>query len=203
MATTAKQTNNSRSLGLLGIVLILIGLGGGYYFLMPQLTQARLDLVQAESKLAGVNQDIETLKAAKLQLTTAKADLVAKGVDFSTVTSHYPVTENMPDMYIQMESLSRSATYVNKFEYTVAPPVLDVTTQVTKIPVSVTAIGQYQDLKKLIANIQNLVRPVIISTASINAYTNNDQPSGSFTLVLAGYSLVGGLSSSFAVTPAK
>lgn len=200
---TAKPVNKNRSLGMLGFMLLLVGFAASYYFFLPQLTTARADLETAESQLAGVNQDIATLKQAQTQLTSVKADLVAKGVDFSTINSHFPLTESMPEMYIQMESLSRSANYVSNFEYSVSAPVLDPTTNRARIPVSVSVVGQYPQLKQLLANLQNLVRPVLISQGSISAYTNTDRPAGSYTMVLAGYSQIGGLSNSYSATPVK
>ena len=208
MATlTATPSNPNKTLSLLGIALLIAGFGGSYYFLVPKLQTARTDKATATSTEKGLVQDVATLQQAQRDLGSAQSALEAKGVDFAAIPSHIPPTEDLPNLYIQMENLVAVNQGVKKLEYQLAQPVTDPSGKGAKIGISITGIGSYTAIKGLIMMLENNIRPVIITQIGLSAYTavdsQKDVPDGSYTVSISAYTLAQNLSSAYAIPTGK
>lgn len=206
MATKA-PANPNQSVGLIAFFLIVGGFLATYYILAPQLTTARTKQAEAKAKLDGLNADIKTLETAKQDMGKAMDDLTAKGVDFSALRTNFPLTESIPDVYLQVEDVITLNPSLRKVDYQIGQPVLDLEGKGVRIPITMTATGTYGDLKNLLVSMETNIRPFILSQVSLATYTpsqdDRDIPSGAYVASLTGYTLSEKLSASYATTTSK
>lgn len=187
-----KQLSRNKSLTLIGVLLLLVGVGGTWQFLAPQLLQARDTLETEKAKLRGLESDVAALTTAKLQLEQTTASMrTERGVNFDRLPLVFPKTEDVPGLYLQLEALvSRAADGgLNNPRpvYQVSAPITDSTNGGVTIPVAVTAVGDYLSLKQFVSDLELNLRPLSIQT--INLAQNLDRESGTasglFTLNVA------------------
>lgn len=190
----------------LGVLLMIVSLAGVFEFLAPRLTDARANLASDQAKLKGLQSDVDVLTTAKNQLAQdEKALQDDRGVDFTKLPLIYPKTEDMPGLYLQLEALMQRglAEGVTSPSYQVTAPVLDATEGSVHIPVTISAIGQYAQLKTFIALLEQNLRPISIQTINLSQTLDKDKgtPSGLFTLNVAGIVRAESLSSAYSGTP--
>lgn len=203
MATKA-PANPNQTVGAIGFLLLIASFALAYYTFVPQLISARTDEATAQAKLDGLNADIKTLESAKNDMGKAMDELRAKGVDFAAIRNNFPLTENMPDVYLQVEEVVKANPNVKKLDYQIGQPTVTPGVKGVKIPITLTATGAYGELKNLIIGLETNIRPFSFSQVGFSAYTGGteekDIPVGSFVLALTGYTQTETLSASYATT---
>ncbi|CAN5178223.1 hypothetical protein BH11PAT4_BH11PAT4_3280 [soil metagenome] len=200
--------NPNQSVGAIAILLIMASFALVYYVFAPQLVTARNEQAAAQAKLDGLNTDIKTLETAKNDMGKAMDDLTAKGVDFATLRNNYPLTESMPDVYLQVEEVIRANPTLKKLDYQIGQPVVGVLGAGAHIPITLTATGTYGELKNLLIGLETNIRPFILTQIGFAGYTattdEKDIPAGAYVLTLTGHTLTEKLSASYAsTTPSK
>lgn len=171
---TPKQPSNpSQTIGIIAALLILVGLGGTYQFLNPNLNLAATNYAQAKAQDDGLQTDINTLQAAQTKVDVAKHTLSDAGLDFNSLANIFPATEEIPNLYIQMEYLMGSTPNVVS-SYQVSPPVSNTPGDV-RIPLTFAATGTYSSLKDFIVTLENNIRPVTITALSFGPAATKDQ----------------------------
>jgi hypothetical protein len=194
--------NPNQSVGAIAFLLILASFALVYYVFAPQLVTARNEQATAQAKLDGLNTDIKTLETAKNDMGKAMDELTAKGVDFSTLRNNYPLTESMPDVYLQLEDVIRANPTLKKLDYQVGQPVAGIDKGGAKVSVTLTATGAYGELKNLLIGLETNIRPFILTQVGFVGYTpsadEKDIPVGSYVLTLTGHTLTEKLSASYA-----
>lgn len=180
MATPqSNSASRNRTFMLAGLLLMIIGVGSVYVLLAPRLQAARGDLETAKAQLRGVETDIKVLTTAQNQLNQAKQVMhQEKGVDFTKLSLVYPNTEDVPGLYLQLEALMQQGSR-NGMEtpvYQVGVPVLDATEGSAHIPVTVSAVGTYTQIKQFVSDLELNLRPLSIQT--LNLTQTFDQSKG-------------------------
>ncbi|HSI20563.1 MAG TPA: type 4a pilus biogenesis protein PilO [Verrucomicrobiae bacterium] len=203
MASLQNQSGSSNKNVLLGgIVLLLLGVGGSYQFLSPQLKVVRASLAANQANLKGLESDVAALSTARLQLNQVKERMeIERKVDFSKVNDVYPRTEDMPGLYLQLESLITQANTlgVKDAAYQVGTPVMDSTENAVRIPVSITGTGTYANLLAFVTKLEQNLRPLSLETFNLAQAVDKEknQATGQFTLNAAAIVRAETLSASF------
>ena len=193
-----------------------MGVGGTYYYLLPQLTQERLATEQLRSKDTGLTADVAALGVVKSRLAQEKGQLATEGVDFTQITEVLPVTEEMPNVYLQMENLVSNPQGVQGVAYKVSQPIDRVTadpsvatpvslngsnqTLTASIPLTVQAVGKYADLKIFIQRLELNIRPITLTSVTFKAGTKDSTavPDGMYSLDVQAFIRASKLSAAFA-----
>lgn len=203
-----KPSNPTQIIGGIAALLIIVGIGGTYQFLNPGLQLASTNLSQADAKNKSYQADIATLQKAQTDVDTAKRALSDKGLDFASIRYIFPQSEEIPNLYIQMEYLV-SATPGVVSSYQISPPISNAPGDV-RIPVSFTATGTYTNLKAFITALENNIRPVVLTTLSFGPAPDKDaqgkalDDAGSkLSLNLSGFVRSQGLSAAYSSTTTK
>jgi len=203
MPLAAKPRNPNQSTLLIGVLLLLISVVGVYQFFAPQLRATRTTLAQRQAELKGKEDDIAALTQAKEQILAARTAFTQTyGLDFDKLTNTYPLTEDMPGLYLQFESLmtqARDLGITNPL-YQIGVPQLDTTDNAVRIPVGVSAIGNYLTLKDFVGKLEHNLRPLSIQSINFAQGLDKDKgtPSGQFTMNMSGFVRAEGISSAFA-----
>lgn len=200
-----QSVNPSKNVTMAGLLCLILAFAVSYFYLVPRLLEQRTSLAETEAKLAGLEQDVATLETAKANLQDAKADLETKGVDFTLVGTHYPKTENVPDLYLQMEEILGASPTLRSSAYQIGQPV-DTGTGQIRVPVTLTAIADYASLKQLLVQLQNNIRPLVLSQVNLSeakevvlsAQQRIQLPAGSYTMSVSGYAPAQVLSDAYA-----
>lgn len=171
-----KSRDNSLILLLIAGWLIVIGLGGSYYKLVPELKAQRTNLEEAKAKLEGLTIDVSNLELAQTNLETAKQSLIESGIDLNKAQSVIPLTEDIPGLYIQMEELMKQATNLTKTSYTIGVPAGDTTLSGVQIPISINATGKYADLKLFLNVLRLNIRPLSFTSVSLSGNQSQTSP---------------------------
>lgn len=175
--------------------LIILGVGVGiYYFFIPNLTAKKNDLALAKNQEEVLTHDNLELQNAKRDVETAVSSFK---LDLNRISRVYPAFEEMPELYVQMESMVNRLPSNLKFKYVLGIPTTDATG--VKIPVNITASGSYADLKTLIATLEETIRPITL--AQVGFEPTKDQEgklTGGYNLSAQGYVRSAGLSPAYA-----
>jgi uncharacterized protein YoxC len=187
MATPSKSQN--RNVLLIGVLLMIVSLAAIYMFLVSGLHTARTNLATTQAKLSGLETDIDVLTTAQNKLDFAEAAMTNdKKVDFGKIPLVYPKTEDVTGLYLQLEALMSQAIAdgISLPAYTVSAPLTDTDGSI-HIPVSVSGTGSYVKLKTFLANLEDNLRPLTISTINLAQTIDKDKgtPNGAFTLNVA------------------
>lgn len=190
MALTSSQGSKNNTLVMVGVLLLVIGIGGTYEFLAPNLKAEHASLAEVTAELNGTQTDIDSLTKAKSELDTDKAALsTQKGVDFTKVANVYPKTEDIPGLYLQLEGLMGTVAGfgVTNAAYQVGAPVLDATISAVTIPVTVSGAGSYAAAKAMVTQLETNLRPFSITTLNLSQTLDKDKgtPTGLFTITAA------------------
>ena len=212
-ATKAKASTN-QSIVLTGILFFMLGAAGSFKLVLPKLQSTRLQISTAESQDQVVQQQVSGLNSAKSKLDAAVASLSQRGVSIDTVKQIVPPTEDMPSLYLQLESITSNTINLGNVSYIVAPPAVIAGSSGVQIPITFSATGTYADLKSFIATLEDNIRPVVITNLSFSKYTSNASTplkniqgltingDNFFTLNVTGYVTAQALSSAYTgVTP--
>jgi Tfp pilus assembly protein PilO len=216
MSTGLGKTSPNQNLVAVGIVLILASLGVCYGFLVPGLLAARTNEAKSHASLVAVQTQIDSLNAAGALVNASNSQLASEGLSFGYLQQVLPVTEDLPGLYIQMESVvAQSSATVGGITYQFGTPIADPLTG-AKIPITVSGNGDYPDLKTFIGRFENNVRPVTFDQLSFTvatatapgssgstpapATTTAPTAKGPVTVTATGYVTALGLSSAFATT---
>jgi Tfp pilus assembly protein PilO len=175
----------------IGLLLLMLGVAGTYYYFLPDLQSHRELVVSTRAQSEGLDADIKTLTDARHQLDSAKATLIQKGVDFSKVAAAVPATESVPELYIQMEDLIKTAENtlgIVKPTYQISTPLVEGQ-NIAKVPVAVGASGTYPSLKAFITNLEHNIRPLTITSLSFTQPTNEapGSPDNIYTLTVTAF----------------
>ena len=200
----AKSANPNQTLAMVSALLVVVGFGAIYFMFLPQLIEARNAQAIAEAKKIGLSNDIDGLTLAKANLSTEKASLEAKGAQMSNISAFFPQFEEVPNIYLQMESIISNNPNIKKFSYQVGQPSLDIQNN-AKTPITITGIAPYALLKGLIVTLQDNVRPLSITQLAFTQYKNDEKdptiPDGSYLLNLSAFVRSEKLSSSYSAAP--
>jgi Tfp pilus assembly protein PilO len=204
---TKSPSNPNQTLALLGVLLLVIGVGGAYYYFLPQLIDARTQEATTLAQKQGLEQDIQTLQQAQTDLGAAQVALQNQGVNFGQLQMHYPTYEEVPNLYLQMEALISGNPQIKNITYQIGQPVKE-SNEVVKIPMTVTGGGSYSDLKTFAEKLENSIRPLTliqlsfaISTGDTSDKTKVVVPAGDYILTATGYARAEKLSPSYSETP--
>ena len=194
---TAPASPSQNAILISGLVIVLSVLGT-YFFLLPQLTAQRTTLETTKASLEGLTADQTTLTNAGEQITAAEQQLQVKGVDLTKLAAIYPANEDMPGLYIQLESLMAQAGSVGvTATYQVSNPSAD-TDGSAKIPLSFTATGTFENLRKFITLLENNTRPILLSSISFDQAANTSTTSPQLSLTATGYTKAAAISGAYA-----
>jgi len=195
---TKTQQSPTQNAATIAGVLIVLSFVGIYFFLMPGLVAQRTTLASDKAQLEGLEKNKQSLQNAQKQLNAAMDELTAKGVNFNKLSSVYPPNEDMPGLYVQLESLmSKAATYNVKATYQASAPVADAAGG-GKIPLTFTATGALSDLETFITSLETNTRPILLSSVSVTAPTT--ETNGLLTLTASGLTHVAQISSAYSTT---
>jgi Tfp pilus assembly protein PilO len=186
----ANQTNQAsspaKSLSLLAFLFLLIGVGGSYMTLTPMLLLAKQETENARAKHDGLTNDLAQLKNAIRAASDTEAALLGLGFSFDDVAHMFPETEDLPGLYLQMEGLIETAKLsgIENANYQVAAPIVDQSSGMVSIPITVTATGAYMPLLLFISNLELNIRPISISTLNFAQSIDKDagKAGGKFNL---------------------
>lgn len=190
-----KAPNPARSLVLVGLLFLIAGIGGAYMLLLPNLQAKRTDLAAAEAELAGLKQDVQTLETAERNLASAKAELEARNVNFARLSVHYPRTEEVPNIYLQIEEIIQTNPGARNVMYSVGQPVETGTGQ-ARVPVTLTTSGEYSAMKEFLNQLQHNIRPFVLTQVVMaeathalasDGRTQVTLPPGSYSMNVTGY----------------
>lgn len=196
-----KPSNPNQTTILTGVLLLILGLSLAYFFLLPNLKEARVEEANLLAQSSGREADIQALKSAQASLNAAKAVLEQKRVNFDNIASHLPPTEEIPQLYLQMEGLITKLTDqgLKEITYNVGLPE-EVEAGQIKVPITLAATGSYPNLKASLISLENALRPLTLSQitlAQASASTEGAAQSGQFTLNVTGYASASGLSAAY------
>ena len=189
------KTNPSSTLNLLGVLFLVIGLGGSYRFVVPQLLANRTSLAKDQAINAGLKQDVSDLQGAQRRLDLAKVQLANEGVDLNVASQVVPETEDMPSLYIQMESLM-TAPGISKASYQLGEPAATESGTGVKIPVALNGTGTYPDVKLFINRLQKNIRPITMDSISFSV-ADSSKNDGLVTFSAAGFIMAQSLSPAY------
>jgi Tfp pilus assembly protein PilO len=184
----------------LGALLAIVSFAVIFYFLLPRLTEANAENAQATAQHEALQKEISTLTSASNTLTQLENQYADQ---FKAGKLAFPDTEEMPSLYIQLESITGTTPGLVNVSYQAATPVADE--KGVKVPVSVTASGRYSDLKNLLNRLEVNSRPLsfttIVFTQGSGSVANNPEgQSGILTLVASGYARAEALSPAYSPT---
>lgn len=172
---TYSRTSPAQIMSSIGIILILAGAAGSYFFLAPRLLVAEQAKNQAEAQLKSINREIAELTDDQAKLATLKTKLADQSIDIARIQLVLPLTEQLPSLYIQMESILATApTLVNPTYQLGAPVKGDVFG--ADIPITFSAGGTYPQLKDLLTKFEQNIRPISFTQLSIS--TNGGAKTG-------------------------
>ena len=167
---TYSRISPGQLISSIGAILILAAGAGSYFFLAPRLQVAQNAQNQAEANLKAVNGEISELKDDQVKLQALKRKLADQDIDITRIQLVLPVTEQLPSLYIQMESiLGMSPGLVNP-TYTLGNPVKGLVFG-ADIPVTFSAGGTYPQLKELLTKLEQNIRPISFTQISISTST--------------------------------
>lgn len=204
MATKQPQNLNQTFI-LLAIGLFLIGGIGSYRYAVPNLKSAKTALAQTKAQNQGILDDIASLNQAKSAVDDAQTYLKNQlNVDPAQLRYVFPPTEDVPGLYLQMESLM-SAAGIESPSYQIGLPALDQD-GLARIPVTITATGSYTDLKHYITDLELNIRPISLITASFTQSVEKDGGApaiGKMTMSATGFVRAAGLSAAYSTKATK
>lgn len=200
---TKNPSNPTQTVILLGVLFLILGLGGTYYYFLPQLVNARSLEVSAISRNEGLLIDIGTLRQAQADMGSAKTSLESQGVDFNDLRQHYPQFEEVPNLYLQIEELIKESPDVLEFTYQIGDPI-SIEGEGVKIPLTASGVGSYTHLKEFLGKLEENVRPFSLNQVTFAEYTppatevgQVSVPDGSYSLTIAGFARAEKLSPSY------
>ena len=198
MSTTPRKSSLNQNLIGLGIVFILLGLVGSYQFLVPKVQTIKATEAATQSQIESTKMSISTLTKAKTDLEKAKTNLKNKGIDVDATSGIVPKFEDVPGLYLQMESLVAKEKGVSKLTYQIGTPVSDPNG--VKIPLTLSAVGRYANLYDFIGVLQTLPRPILISALSFSQSAGDSKAVGVLSLSVTGSVRARSLSSAYQTT---
>jgi hypothetical protein len=110
------------------------------------------------------------------------------GVDFAKVEKVYPVTEDVPGLYLQLEGLMTAAgsVGVGGAAYQVGVPVVDLTENAVRIPVAIAGSGTYAASKALLGLLETNLRPFSVASVNLAQSVDKDKAAtGVFTITIS------------------
>jgi Tfp pilus assembly protein PilO len=206
---TREPLNPQQRLTVIGVAVALVSLIAAYTITLPRYRAARTDQLKSESVLAARLKDNEDLKEVEQQLTLAESQLAAVGVTKDKIAAVVPATEQIPELYIQLEQLMRQLSAadagtglrdgkVSGATYTLGVP--QKQGDLVEIAVSVQASGDYTAIKSFVASLQQNIRPLVFRTISITRTTTAEGKAvggGTLTVNLSGAIFAHDLSSAY------
>jgi Tfp pilus assembly protein PilO len=173
MAISLSKSTNKSSLNqiltLLAGVIVAVSFYGSYQFLLPQLAKDREQVAVEQASLSGLTTDVANLNSAQAQLNDAVTVLRQSGVNVDAAHNVVPLTEDMPSLYIQMESVINRMPSLSKRSYQLSNPTKDVDGSV-KIPLTISAAGSYKDLKTFLESFEQNIRPASFSSIAFTPF---------------------------------
>lgn len=203
---TKNPTNVNQTIILITLLLFVLGGIATFKFALPKLHDAKVSLEEQIAKNKGLQADIGSLTQAKSQVQEAQDNLKNQlGVDPARLRYVFPPTEDVPELYLQMESIIQTAGITNP-TYQINPPALDQDGLV-RIPISISATGSYLDLKTFVSKLQTNIRPVSLLTASFSKAAPKEEGQsvdGLLTMTATGFVRAAALSNAYTTkTPTK
>lgn len=203
---TKEAKNINQTFILLAVFFFLLGGIGIFKYALPKLKDARTALAEQVAKNEGIKADINSLNQAKTAVEDAQAYLKNQlGVEPERLRYVFPPTEDVPELYLQMESLILTPGVENP-TYQISPPAVD-TEGLVRIPISITATGTYGNLKGFLSALQLNIRPVSLLTATFSkavAKEGEAVTADSLTMTATGFVRAAGLSAAYTTkTPTK
>ena len=190
---------------------MLAGLSGSYFWILPRLQLANALYSQSEAQLIADSDSLNALQKVSAQVKSVDLALREQGVDLKKAQKVLPPSEEMPSLYIQMETVvSQAQANIGSPTYTLGTPVKDVSTGSVQIPITLSGNGDYLHLKAFLGSFEQNIRPVTftqisftVAAPSAQASTSADKTTtkGVVSLVASGYVRATGLSSSYTVAP--
>jgi Tfp pilus assembly protein PilO len=191
----AAKNTTGQTLSFLAVVLV----GSGFYvstqLVLPRLEQARTEQVTVQADLNQTAEAATSLQNARQRVVTASKDLAKAGINLSIVDSMLPPTEDIPGLYQLMDGVMAQTPGLIKPSFQIAQPTKETNGQV-KIRISTIAICKYEDCKRLLVELQGMIRPVTLERFSLTAR----QDPGSvdqYTFTAEGYVRARALSSAY------
>lgn len=162
------MASTSNTISVAAVLLIIAGLFWQESSLVPQLRDATATSQANQQQIAASDQNITVLQSAGQKLQSAVANLGQQGIDRNLFQRVLPATEDLPDLYVQMEAvLASNQPGISGPTYSLGTPALSPNTadngQAT-IPVTLGASGHYLDLKHYLAVLERTTRPVTFTS---------------------------------------
>jgi len=206
-----QKTSPSQTVSAIAIFLIAGSLAYTYFVLLPARQTAYSAKNAAIAKNAGLTQDVANLKNAKAQLSQAETAMTNYGVNLNNASLAMPATEELPNLYVEMESLmvDAGAGGLTNPQYTLGPPALSTSGASAQVPVSITASGSYADLKAYITLLEDSLRPIVIDQVSFQAGSqssssstdsSNASPADGYSVNITGSFWSSGLSAAYSTS---
>lgn len=196
MAASTKIDNQTVS--LIAVLAVIAGLAMNYVVIAPRLRLARQDLASKWAVEAGLDTDIAALTRAEGDLRGAGIAMAQRGVSLDAVASVLPADEDVPGLYVQMESLMKEGG-IYQPTYQINTPLIDPIHREVKVPVTISATGGYADLKAFLTAMENAKRPLSFTTIGFAppAVVIRDLPTGALTMTAVGYARAQALSPAY------
>ena len=168
---------NDRNILILG-VLILVVLGVAYYFLLfSPLRQDYLtrynELTQKEAQKAKLEQSVAQLENVRRDAPNIERQILE-------LSKRIPEQDEIPTLLVQIESVAIDAG-VEQFSITPGPPEAPPNGggDFSRIPVTMTFLGNYEDLQDFLFRIRNLSRLMTVNQVTYCRFPEPISPEAS------------------------
>lgn len=168
---------NDRNILILGI-LILIVLGVGYYFLLfSPLRQEYLtkynERTQKEARKGQIEQSVARLEGVRRDAPNIERQILE-------LSKRIPEQDEIPTLLVQIESVAIQSG-VEQFEITPSPPEAPPNGggDFSRIPVTMTFLGNYEDLQDFLLRIRNLSRLMTVNQVTYCRFPEPISPEAS------------------------
>lgn len=192
-----QKTTLDQNVAAISVFVVLVCAFVSYLWLLPNRQTNQSALNQAQAQKAGLQKDKSNLDSAQNRLDQAKQALSDSGVDITKAQAAMPAFEDVPGLYIEMESIAAKASAAGYTDasYTLGTPTSDTASKIAKVPVTFQAKGTYLSLKALVATLESSLRPMVIEQVSFATATD-----GKYAMTLAGSFWASALSPAYATT---
>lgn len=186
--TMTKQSPNSTALTL-GILLILSSFGYMYFLGVPALKAAKQDKEMKTAQHEAKQAEITQLQSAQSKLTQKEQELTSAGISPAALQSILPLSEEVPSLYLQMETIVKQATTLSNITYQIGKPIQDPIDGIAKVPLTISANGSYANLKNFLKTLENNTRPASLTSITLNQSGDPTKPQDSklMSLSASGY----------------
>lgn len=168
---------NDRNILILGI-LILILLGVAYYFLLfSPLRQEYLakynERTQKEARKGQLEQSVARIEGVRRDAPNIERQILE-------LSKRIPEQDEIPTLLVQIESVAMQSG-VEQFEITPSPPEAPPNGggDFSRIPVTMTFLGNYEDLQDFLLRIRNLSRLMTVNQVTYCRFPEPISPEAS------------------------